>query len=300
MSFGLTGRRGEIGLGAGGKRCQRNWSKGVQAIELGSRRIFPAEGLFLIAGPCVIEEEGVTLETAAAIKVIAEAAGMEFIFKSSFDKANRSSVTSFRGPGLARGLEILARVREEVGVPVVTDVHERTQVKAVSEAVDVIQIPAFLCRQTDLLTAAGESGKVVNVKKGQFLSPWDMANVVEKVASTGNTRVMITERGTSFGYNNLVVDFRSIPIMKEFGFPVLIDASHSVQKPGGEGFFSGGDAEFIPTIAKAGVSSGADGVFIELHDSPKDAKSDSRNSLILNELTGLLPVLKRLREVVQG
>ena len=260
----------------------------MQAIELGSRRIFPAEGLFLIAGPCVIEEEGVTLETAAAIKVIAEAAGMEFIFKSSFDKANRSSVTSFRGPGLARGLEILARVREEVGVPVVTDVHERTQVKAVSEAVDVIQIPAFLCRQTDLLTAAGESGKVVNVKKGQFLSPWDMANVVEKVASTGNTRVMITERGTSFGYNNLVSDMRSIAIMRRWGYAVVFDGTHSVQLPGGKGDSSGGEREMVDVLVKSAVAAGADGLYLEVHRDPKTALCDGPTMVAVKDLEGLL------------
>ena len=256
--------------------------------------------LVLIGGPCVIESEEHSLSLAGQIQKICRKNNVPCIFKSSFDKANRSSLSSFRGPGLDEGLRILEKVKTDLGIPVLSDIHEVCQVESAAQVLDIIQIPAFLCRQTDLLLSAAKTKKPINIKKGPFLSPWDMGNAVDKIISQGNHNIILTERGTSFGYNNLVVDFRSIPIMKEFGFPVLIDASHSVQKPGGEGFFSGGDAEFIPTIAKAGVSSGADGVFIELHDSPKDAKSDSRNSLILNELTGLLPVLKRLREVVQG
>jgi 2-dehydro-3-deoxyphosphooctonate aldolase (KDO 8-P synthase) len=253
---------------------------------------------FLIAGPCVIESREHSLALARRIKNICDKHGVPFIFKASFDKANRSSIKSFRGPGLERGLEILNEIKHKIGVAVLSDVHEISQVEKAAEVLDVIQIPAFLCRQTDLVLAAAKTQKPVNIKKGQFLSPDDMKNAVEKIESVGNRKIILTERGTMFGYNNLVVDFRSIPIMKRWGYPVVIDASHSVQKPGGKGRVSGGDQEFIPYIAKAGLSVGADGVFLEVHDDPAAARSDRHNSLIIKELDKLLGNLLRLKKVV--
>ncbi|MDP2915153.1 MAG: 3-deoxy-8-phosphooctulonate synthase [Candidatus Aminicenantes bacterium] len=253
---------------------------------------------FLIAGPCVIESRDRTLRLARRLKSISAELKVPFIFKASFDKANRSSIRSFRGPGLDKGLEILAEVKAELDVPVLSDVHETAQVERAAEVLDVIQIPAFLCRQTDLLLAAARTQKPVNVKKGQFLSPYDMKNAVEKIESQGNRKIILTERGTMFGYNNLVVDIRSIPIMKRWGYPVVIDASHSVQKPGGRGTSSGGDREFIPTIARAATSAGADGVFLEVYDDPKAALSDKENALDIKDLKELLAILLRLKKVV--
>lgn len=253
---------------------------------------------FLIAGPCVIESRDRTLGLARRLKSISAELKIPFIFKASFDKANRSSIRSFRGPGLDKGLEILAEVKAELDVPVLSDVHETAQVERAAEVLDVIQIPAFLCRQTDLLLAAARTQKPVNVKKGQFLSPYDMKNAVEKIESQGNRKIILTERGTMLGYNNLVVDVRSIPIMKRWGYPVVIDASHSVQKPGGRGTSSGGDREFIPTIARAATSAGADGVFLEVHDGPKAALSDKENALDIKDLKELLTILLRLKKVV--
>lgn len=253
---------------------------------------------FLIAGPCVIESRDRTLRLARRLKSISAELKVPFIFKASFDKANRSSIRSFRGPGLDKGLEILAEVKAELDVPVLSDVHETAQVERAAEVLDVIQIPAFLCRQTDLLLAAARTQKPVNVKKGQFLSPYDMKNAVEKIESQGNRKIILTERGTMLGYNNLVVDVRSIPIMKRWGYPVVIDASHSVQKPGGRGTSSGGDREFIPTIARAATSAGADGVFLEVHDGPKAALSDKENALDIKDLKELLTILLRLKKVV--
>jgi len=253
---------------------------------------------FLIAGPCVIESRDRTLGLARRLKSISAELKIPFIFKASFDKANRSSIRSFRGPGLDKGLEILAEVKAELDVPVLSDVHETAQVERAAEVLDVIQIPAFLCRQTDLLLAAARTQKPVNVKKGQFLSPYDMKNAVEKIESQGNRKIILTERGTMLGYNNLVVDVRSIPIMKRWGYPVVIDASHSVQKPGGRGTSSGGDREFIPTIARAATSAGADGVFLEVHDDPKAALSDKENALDIKDLKELLTILLRLKKVV--
>ncbi|MCK4759791.1 MAG: 3-deoxy-8-phosphooctulonate synthase [Candidatus Aminicenantes bacterium] len=255
---------------------------------------------FLIGGPCVIESQEHALFMAKEIKNTCQDLGVSFIFKSSFDKANRSSVSSYRGPGLKSGLEILNLVKNEASVPVLSDVHETSQVEKAARVLDVIQIPAFLCRQTDLLVAAAQTQKPLNIKKGQFLSPYEMTNVVEKAVSQNNEKIILTERGNSFGYNNLIFDIRSIPVMKGLGFPVVIDASHSVQKPGTEGVSSGGDAEFIPFVAKAGVSVGADGVFLEIHDNPSKALSDKHNSLKLKDLKNLLEALLRLEKARDG
>lgn len=255
---------------------------------------------FLIGGPCVIENQEHALFMAKEINKICQELGITYIFKSSFDKANRSSLSSYRGPGLESGLEILGHIKNNVGVPVLSDVHETSQVDKAARVLDVIQIPALLCRQTDLILAAAQTQKPLNIKKGQSLSPPEMKNVVEKALSQKNEKIIITERGNSFGYNNIVLDVRSIPIMKEWGFPVVIDASHSVQKPGGEGISSGGDAEFIPYVAKAGVSVGADGVFLEIHDNPSRALSDKHNSLYLKELKSLLRILLLLEKARDG
>jgi 2-dehydro-3-deoxyphosphooctonate aldolase (KDO 8-P synthase) len=253
---------------------------------------------FLVAGPCVIESEEHSLRLAREIGRTCAALGVPFIFKASFDKANRSSGASFRGPGLEEGLAVLRTVKKEAGVPVLSDVHEVCQVERAAEVLDVIQIPALLCRQTDLLLEVARTMKPVNIKKGQFISPNEMRNALDKVLSTGNDKVILTERGTVFGYNNLVFDVRSIPIMKRWGYPVIIDASHSVQRPGGEGLSSGGDAEFIPHVARAGMAVGADGLFLEVHDNPGAALSDKANSLIINNLQELLAGLCRIREAV--
>jgi 2-dehydro-3-deoxyphosphooctonate aldolase (KDO 8-P synthase) len=254
--------------------------------------------LFLIAGPCVIESRNHAFALALYAKKVCAKLGLPFIFKASFDKANRSSADSFRGPGLKKGLAILADIKRELGVPILSDVHEAAQVDAAAEILDVLQIPAFLCRQTDLLLAAARTGKPVNIKKGPFLSPGEMKNAVDKVRSQGNDKIILTERGTTFGYNNLVVDFRSIPIMRSFGVPVAIDASHSVQQPGGQGAASGGEREFIPLIARAGVAAGADGVFLEIHDNPDKARSDKYNSFHINDLEALCRSLLRIREAL--
>lgn len=243
--------------------------------------------LFLIAGPCVIESEAHVRTMAEAIQRVTSDLGIPFIFKASFDKANRTSVTSFRGPGLVEGTAILRRLAEDTGLPVLTDVHEPAQCEVVAEGADVLQIPAFLCRQTDLLLAAGRAGRAVNVKKGQFVAPWDMRHAVEKVASTGNNRVFLTERGSSFGYNNLVVDMRSLAVMRGFA-PVVFDGTHSVQIPSGAGSVSGGQPEFIPLLARAAVAAGVDGIFLEVHDNPPAAKSDGANALDLKNLKALL------------
>lgn len=255
--------------------------------------------LFLIGGPCVIENKAHAFFMAKEIKDVCESLQVPFIFKSSYDKANRSSLESFRGPGLSEGLEILSLIRDEYEIPVLSDVHSIEQIDKAAEVLDVIQIPAFLCRQTDLLVAAAKTQRVINIKKGPFLSPGEMSNVVDKIISSGNENIILTERGASFGYNNLVFDIRSIPIMKKLGFPVVIDASHSVQKPGGEGTYSGGDADFIPFVAKAGISVGADGIFVEIHDNPSQALSDKQNSLILKELRGFLSQMIKLRSAVE-
>ncbi len=268
-------------------------------IRIGKLCIGAGKPLVLIAGPCVVESRQSALRHARAIGIIASRVGLPWIYKSSYDKANRSSMSSFRGLGIDGGLQILKDVREEVGVPVLTDVHSPHEAVKAGVVADVLQIPAFLCRQTDLLRAAGETGKVVNVKKGQFLSPWEMKNVAEKVASTGNARVLLTERGTFFGYNALVNDFRSIPIMKDFGYPVIFDATHSVQRPGGLGKSSGGDRRFVPALAQAGVVAGADGIFMEVHERPSRAPSDGPNMVPLRDLERLLDRLSKLSRLVR-
>ena len=246
--------------------------------------------LFLIAGPCVIESEAHALRMAEAIQRITSDLGIPYIFKASYDKANRTSVKSFRGPGLQEGVRILGQVAKTSGLPVLTDVHEPSHCEPVAQAVDVLQIPAFLCRQTDLLVAAGKTGRAVNIKKGQFVAPWDMANAVEKVRSTGNERVSLTERGASFGYNTLVVDYRSLPVMRAMA-PVVFDGTHSVQQPSAAGGVSGGQPEFIPLLARAAVAAGIDGLFLEVHDDPANAKSDGANAL---DLKLLKPLLEKL------
>ena len=249
----------------------------------------------LIAGPCVVESRELCREIAAAAKAACEALGIAYIFKASFDKANRTSRTSFRGKGMHEGLEILAGIREEFGIPVLTDVHEPGQCAPVAEAVDVLQIPAFLSRQTDLLIAAAETGRVVNIKKGQFLAPWDMTNAVAKVTGAGNERILLTERGVSFGYNTLVVDFRALPQMvAATGFPVVFDATHAVQQPGGQGSSSGGQREFIPHLARAAVAVGVDALFMEVHPAPEHALSDAATMLPLADLPALLRTLKAI------
>jgi 2-dehydro-3-deoxyphosphooctonate aldolase (KDO 8-P synthase) len=255
--------------------------------------------LAFILGPCVVENQQHALFMAQEINDICKFAGVDFVYKSSFDKANRSSIESFRGGGMEFGLEILARVKTEIGVPVITDVHETWQVEKVAEVADIIQIPAFLCRQTDLLTESAKSGKAVNVKKGQFLAPWDAKNIVEKLQNAGCEKVLLTERGASFGYNNLVVDLRSFPIMRSFGVPVVFDVTHSLQLPGGLGKATGGQAEYIEYFARAGVACGVDAVFMEVHDDPKNAPSDGPNQLHLNRLEKLLFKLKAIHELVR-
>lgn len=255
--------------------------------------------LVMIAGPCVIESVTATLEIARALKEISLELSLPLIFKASYDKANRTSVTSFRGPGLHAGLEILARVKAEVGLPVLSDVHQVSEVEAAAQVLDVLQIPAFLCRQTDLLVAAAATGKPVNIKKGQFLAPWDMQAAVDKVRSTGNTKILLTERGSMFGYNNLVVDFRSLPLMRGLGCPVVLDVTHSVQLPGGQGSCSGGQREFIPHLARAGVAVGVDGLFMEVHPDPDAARCDGPNSLPLKEVLLLWRELKALHEFIR-
>lgn len=248
----------------------------------------------LIAGPCVIESQELTLSTAKELKQITEELGIPFTFKASFDKANRTSIHSFRGPGIDDGLAILQKVKETYGLPICTDIHEPWQADLAAQVADIIQIPAFLCRQTDLLVAAAKTGKWVNIKKGQFLAPWDMENCVIKVRESGNDKVMLCERGTSFGYNTLVVDMTSLRIMKQFGVPVLFDATHSVQKPGGNGTSTGGNREYVEYLAKAAIAAGADGLFMETHPDPDNALSDGANMLPLQQMRELLTKLQRI------
>lgn len=263
-------------------------------VPVGSVILGGGNPLVLIAGPCVIESERDTLEIARRLKEITAAAGVPLIFKASYDKANRTSIRSFRGPGPERGLRVLMRVREDLGVPVLSDVHETDQVYEAGQVLDVLQIPAFLCRQTDLVVAAARTGKVVNVKKGQFLAPRDMKNVIEKILSVGNENILLTERGISFGYNNLVVDFRSLVIMAELGYPVVFDATHSVQIPAGAGTASGGNREFIAPLSRAAVAVGCDALFVEVHPDPDKALSDGPNSLKLEDLPDLLRQVKAI------
>jgi len=268
-------------------------------INLGSWRLGGNNPLFLMAGPCVIESETHARSMAEKVAKIASDAGVPYIFKASYDKANRSSLKGFRGPGLSEGLRILAKIKSDLGLPVLTDIHDASQAAPAAAVCDILQIPAFLARQTDLLLAAGRTGKIINVKKAQFLSPWDMANVAEKVASTGNKNLILTERGASFGYNNLVVDMRAFPVLQKIGYPVVYDVTHSVQLPGGQGHASGGQPEFIEPLARAGVAAGVDGIFLETHDNPAAALSDGANALPLAQLPRLLAKLQELATLVR-
>jgi len=267
-------------------------------FKIGEIEVGNGGSLVVISGPCVIESEAHALKTAGELKKLFADAGVKLIYKSSYDKANRSSIDSYRGPGLKEGLRILQKVKETFDLPVLTDIHHPEEAAPVAEVCDVIQIPAFLCRQTDLLVAAGKSGAVVNIKKGQFMSPWDMEHAVKKLLSTGNERIILTDRGTSFGYNNLVSDMRTIPVLKGFGFPVCFDASHSIQLPGGLGNQSGGQREFIPTLSKSALAAGADLLFIESHDDPENAKSDKHSVLPFEDLKKLLKTARPLYELM--
>jgi 2-dehydro-3-deoxyphosphooctonate aldolase (KDO 8-P synthase) len=269
------------------------------SVKIGGIAIGNGGPLSLIAGPCVVENAPSALRHARAIQKIAKRLRIPFIYKSSYDKANRSSHTTFRGLGIDKGLMILERVKGETGLPILTDVHTAEDAVKAARVADVLQIPAFLCRQTDLLVAAADTGRVVNVKKGQFLAPWDMKNIVEKIAARGNRRILLTDRGTSFGYNTLVSDFRAIPIMRAFGYPVIFDATHSVQQPGGRGTSSGGERQFVPVLAQAAVAAGADGVFMEVHKDPDHAPSDGPNMVRLKDLEKLLERLLKLSRVVR-
>jgi 2-dehydro-3-deoxyphosphooctonate aldolase (KDO 8-P synthase) len=269
----------------------------VPAIQFAGLTVGGGAPLLLIAGPCVIESEAHAVETAATVRDLAKRAGVQYVFKASYDKANRTSAASFRGPGLAEGLRVLRRVKERAGVPVLTDIHEPSHAAPAAEVVDILQIPAFLSRQTDLITAAAKTGRVVNIKKGQFLAPGDMRHAIEKVERAGNTRIIVTERGFSFGYNNLVVDMRAFPILRSFGYPVVYDVTHSLQLPGGGPGVTTGQAEFIEPMASAGVAAGVDGVFMEVHQRPEQAKSDAQNALRLDRLEPLLHKLVRIHAI---
>ena len=270
------------------------------SIQIGDLTLTEKGPFFVIAGPCVIETEEITLEVAQYLKETSEAMNIPIIFKTSYDKANRTSWDSYRGPGLEKGLKTIKRVKDETGLPVLSDVHCRQDIDQAAAVLDVIQIPAFLCRQTDLILAAAKTGLPVNIKKGQFLSPWEVETAILKVTSTGNRNLSITERGTSFGYNNLVVDIRAIAIIKTFGFPVVFDATHSVQLPGGGGTSSGGQREFAGVLSKAAVAAGANGVFMEVHPDPDSALCDGPNSLPLNQIRPLLAMLKELHSLVRS
>lgn len=271
----------------------------TRELSIGSVKMGGSNPLVLIAGPCVIESEDASLRHAEKLQKICGEIGMGFIFKSSYDKANRTSINAFRGPGIEEGLRILAKVKATFGVPVLSDIHSIEQVAPAAEVLDVLQIPAFLCRQTDLVVAAARTGKVVNVKKGQFLAPWDMRNVVGKVLEAGNQNIVLTERGASFGYNNLVVDMRSFPTMRSYGYPVVFDATHSVQLPGGKGDSSGGQREFVETLSRAAVATGIDGIFMEVHEDPAQALCDGPNSIPLADLPGLLKRLQAIDGIVR-
>ncbi len=271
----------------------------VKEIEIGSVRVGGGRPLVLIAGPCVIESESATLRCAERLMAICNVVGIPLVFKASYDKANRTSISSYRGPGFHEGLRILAKVGESLGVPLLSDVHSVEEVGPAAQVLDVLQVPAFLCRQTDLVVAVASSGRVANIKKGQFLAPWDMSNVVDKALEAGCERLMLTERGVSFGYNNLVSDMRSLPIMRRFGHPVIFDATHSVQLPGGQGGSSGGQREFVEYLSRAAVAVGIDGIFLEVHEDPDKALSDGPNSLRLEDLAPLLIKLKSIDALVK-
>ena len=270
----------------------------VPKVRINEMTIGDGEPLVIIAGPCVIENGETTYAIAAELKKITRALGMPFIFKASFDKANRTSINAFRGPGIVEGLRILARIKAELSIPVLSDVHDIQQVEPAAQVLDVLQVPAFLCRQTDFVLAVAKSGRTVNIKKGQFLAPWDVVPIKEKIASVSDRPILITERGVSFGYNNLVVDMRAIPVMQAAGCPVIFDATHSVQLPGGQGNSSGGQRQYAPVLARAAVAAGADGVFLEVHPDPDRALCDGPNSLPLRGLEGVLAQLARIRRIV--
>lgn len=269
-------------------------------LRLGRIAIGQGKPLVLISGPCVIENRAQILRIAQGLKRITDRNRIPLIFKASYDKANRTSISSFRGPGLKKGLRILQEVKERFGIPVLSDVHSVAEIPLAAEVLDILQIPAFLCRQTDLLVAAGKTGKIINVKKGQFLAPWDIRHAVGKITSTGNHRILLTERGTSFGYNQLVSDFRSLSIMRALGYPVIYDASHSVQEPGGLGVASGGQREFIPLLSRCAVAAGCDGIFMEVHPQPDRALSDGPNAWPLSHLESLLKVLKAIDGIIKN
>jgi len=270
----------------------------VKRVKVGTVTIGPGQPLALIAGPCVIESQDVLYKVAEGLLEVRESLGVPVIFKASYDKANRTSLRSFRGPGLLMGLEMLQKVKERYGIPILSDVHKETEVEAASKVLDALQIPAFLCRQTDLLLEASETGKPVNVKKGQFMAPWDMKYVVEKIESTGNGKILLTERGTSFGYNNLVVDFRSIPVMASLGYPVVFDATHAVQLPGGGEGVSSGQRKFVEPLARAAVAVGCHALFMEVHPNPSAALSDGPNMIPLGHLPGILERTLKIREAI--
>lgn len=272
----------------------------TRSFTVGDFKIGNRQPLFLVAGPCVIESERHAMRMAESIAQICSDLKVHYIFKASYDKANRTSVHSFRGPGLKKGLSVLMRIKRSLHLPLLTDIHEISHVGPAAEVCDVLQIPAFLCRQTDLLVAAGKSGRAINIKKGQFVAPWEIRHAVEKVRSAGNEKIMVTERGAMFGYNNLVVDMRSIPIMQEIGYPVVFDATHSVQIPAGAGNASSGQAQFIPHLARAAVAAGIDGIFMEVHDHPEKALSDGPNALHLKLLPGLLKTLLEISHIVKA
>ncbi len=271
----------------------------TQTIQIGSIALGGGAPLVLIAGPCVIESRSLALEVAETLKRMTEDLGIPFIFKSSYDKANRSSLASFRGPGLTEGLKVLQEVRETFGVPVLSDVHTSAEIAPAAAVLDVLQIPAFLCRQTDFLTQAAGTGKPVNVKKGQFMAPWDMKNVIEKLRGAGNGKVFVTERGASFGYNNLVADLRALPVIRSFGTPVIFDGTHSVQLPGGQGTASGGQREFVATLTRAAVAAGVDGIFLEVHPEPDRALCDGPTMVALKDLGALLRSVRRIDALIK-
>lgn len=271
----------------------------VKIVKIGHIEIGGNRPLVLIAGPCVIESEDQVRKTIEGLKEITDEINIPFIFKSSYDKANRTSIKSYRGPGLNKGLEILEKVKREFDIPLLVDVHQIEEVKLVSKVADILQVPAFLCRQTDLIISIARTGKPINVKKGQFLAPWDMQNVIEKIESTGNKNILLTERGSCFGYNNLVVDMKSLPIIRSFGYPVVFDATHSVQKPGGKGTTTAGEREYVPFLAQAAVATGIDGLFLEVHPQPEKALSDGPNMIRLSRVKELLEKLIKIDKVVK-
>lgn len=272
----------------------------MKQVILNNFNIGDRAGFVLIAGPCVIENEASAMEIALYLKALTSKLGIAYVFKASYDKANRTSVNSYRGPGIQKGLEILKHVKEKAGVPILSDVHRFEEIEAASDVLDIMQVPAFLCRQTDFVVEVAKKAKIVNVKKGQFLAPWDVRNIIEKIRTAGNENILITERGASFGYNNLIFDVRALPIMRAMGYPVIFDATHSVQLPGGMGTASGGQRDMVPFLARAAVAAGVDGLFMEVHPNPEKALCDGPNSLYLDSLEGMLTTLKQIDETVKN